>query len=77
MSLTHIQIMNLEFFPLIRYQYPPKTKDGFPILLETSAISPDVFNLLTPAPTNCLPFQNQIANDADELAGNPVLCLQL
>jgi len=75
MSLTHTQLINFEFFPLIRYRYLPKTKDGFPILLETSAISPDVFNLL-PHPQT-LPFQNQIANDADELVGNPVLCLQL
>jgi hypothetical protein len=32
-----------------------------------------MINLLTRAPKNCLPFQNQIANDEDQTFGNIAL----
>jgi len=48
----------------------------FSILVETTAISPAIINLSTRAPTSFL-FQNQTANDEDEMAGNTILSLRL
>jgi len=63
-SLTHTRAYQLRNFS--RKFDPPRPKDVCPILSETSAISPAVINLPTRARTNCLPFQNQIANDEDK-----------
>ena len=69
--------LNLEFFRWIRYWYPRKTKDGFPIRVETAEISPVMINLFIRSHLSCLMFQNQIANDEDKTVSNPMLCWRL
>ena len=52
LPLINTQLKSFEFFWWIRYWYPLKPKDDFPIPLETSAVSPIMINPLTRATTN-------------------------
>jgi hypothetical protein len=53
-----------------------KNQRIFPLLVQTTLISPDVINVSTGADPSCLPLQKQTTKEEDKAAGKALLCLR-